>query len=147
MIVRVHDYIPASAKSPNFCAGWELGSEIKESSGWRVHAWSKIMDLCACTLSTSVPSAGRSIVKILWGYLAPCRVTWCFKVSSFFLLAETSAFSWQHGVNFPSPKLSTCFLVTWGCSQWGKLVTTLGGYGVHKNSPQGASVVWSSSPW
>ena len=32
-------------------------------------------------------------------------------------------------------------------AQWGKLVAMLGGYGVHKNSPQAASVVWSSSPW
>ena len=57
--------------------------------------------------------AGRSIVKILWGNFAPCIITWCFKLETFFVLPETSAFSWQHGVTLPSAKLSTCFLVTY----------------------------------
>ena len=134
--------IPASAKSPNVCVGWELGSVIKGK-----YACMKSMASYQHVHVAWVPSAGRSMVNTLWGYLAPFNITWWLKYGIFFLLPTTWAFSWQHGVNFPSLKLFTCFLVTWGCSQWGKLVAMLGGYGVHKNSPQGVSVAWSSSPW
>ena len=67
-----------------------------------------------------VPLAESSIVTKLYGYLAPCKTTLCMRDGIFFLLSETLAFSWQHGVNFPSLKLSTCFLVTWtGCGEGG----------------------------
>ena len=95
---------------------------------------------CSC-----VPLAESFIVKKLCGDFAPCKTTLYFRVGIFFLLSETSAISWQHGVNLPSLNLSTCFLVTW--AGYGKLVTMLGGYGVHKNSPQEALVEWWSSHW
>ena len=93
-----------------------------------------------------IPSAGRSMVNISCGYLAPSNLTWWLNRGISSPLSITLAVNWQHGMDVPSLKSSTWSLVTWGCSQWGKLVAMLGGYGVHKNSPQGVSVVRSSSP-
>ena len=78
----------------------------------------KVINLILAFIDTLVgnfiPPAGRLITKISLGYFAPFRLTRCFSIGIFFFFLEVSnsAKNWQHGVNLPSLKLSTCFLVT-----------------------------------
>ena len=69
-------------------------------------------------------------MKISWGYFDPFRVTWCFTAGISVLFSNMSAFSWQHGVIFPSLKLSTCFLVTYGCGSYNIIYVIIAIYAV-----------------
>ena len=107
--------VPAKDKSPDICGAWESGSTIiiiekSYSYLFQPHRLNTYITLL-------LPLTGSSRVKKLYGRLAPCKRTRWLRTGIFFLLPETSAFSWQHGVSLPSLKLSTCL--------WGMLVATL----------------------
>ena len=91
--------------------------------GERTYSKIKYQKDCVVCQSVQLPPYGRFIRKKSLCCFDPFKAIRCVIDGIFFLLPETWANNWQHGVTLPSLKLSTCFLVTWDGSQGGEFPT------------------------